>query len=341
MAAVRIVVVSTFPPRRDGIARYADQLAQKTAETNPVFRIGLPGSTADEVVNLNGYLRPLRLVTRTRPGDQLLVMWHPEFFVTGSTRSRLLAYLALGAALRLRRAHVVVHEPDSAPSPPGGPVRRMVAALETLVRRWTWASPAEMLFHSEGERRDFATRYPSTWRPGKSRLVAHGRGFRAATTVARPDARARLGLGAGGVVFVCLGFIAQHKGFDRAIRAFAQLPPGSARLYVIGSSLYNSREEEAYLAELQELAGTVAGVEVRAGYIDDETFDLWVRAADAVVLPYRSIASSSVAARANLLEVPVIAARVGALPEQLGPQDALFDDDIELSRLMRAVVEPA
>jgi glycosyltransferase involved in cell wall biosynthesis len=330
----RLVVVSTFPPRRDGIARYAAQLAAEEGTRRPVLRFGLPGSEADVVANLNGHLRPLRLLLHTRAQDELLLMWHPEFYVAGPARSRVVAYLALGAALRFRRAGMVIHEPDGPEPPPSGILRRLLAAVERLARGWLWSSHARLVFHSERERRDFAGRYPSTTRPGRTALVEHGRDFTAATTLTKSVARAQLGLPADWTIFVCLGFIARHKGFDRALEAFATLPPGVARLHIVGSTLYDSADERAHLEELRARARAVPGSEVLEGYVDDATFDLWTIAADAVVLPYRAIASSSVLARAHLLGVPVIAAAVGALPEQLGPGDTLFSDDGELAEAM-------
>ena len=72
--------------------------------------------------------------------------------------------------------------------------------------------------------------------------------------------------------------------------------------------------------------------------VDAGEFDLWLLAADAVVLPYRAIASSSVAARARMLGRPIIATRVGGLPEQLGPGDVLVDSDAELERALSDLV---
>lgn len=330
----RLVVVSTFPPRRDGIARYAVQLAAEAGARRPVLRFGLPGSDADIVANLNGYLRPLRLLWQTRAQDELLLMWHPEFYVAGPAGSRVVAYLALGAALRFRRAGMVIHEPDGPEPLASGILRRLLAVVERAARRWLWSSHAELSFHSERERSDFAKRYPSIRQPGRTALVEHGRDFVPATTVTRAEARAQLGLPADRTIFVCLGFIARHKGFDRALEAFATLPQGAAQLHVVGSTLYESVEEHAYVEELRARAGAVPGAEVHEGYVDDPAFDRWTIAADAVVLPYRSIASSSVLARAHLLGVPVIAAAVGALPEQLGPGDILFNDDDELGDAM-------
>jgi glycosyltransferase involved in cell wall biosynthesis len=322
-------VVSTFPPRRDGIARYADQLASSLAQERSVVRIGLPGSDADRVVRLDGGLRPLRLLAATRQGDEILLMWHPEFYISGRAWARCVAYIALGVVLRRRDAKVFIHEPDASPSASIG-VRRPVAAVEEATRRWLWACRAELVFHSKQERGTFLTRFPQGRRARRLSVVDHGQSFRPYTDAFRQEARLRLGWQVDGTVFLCLGFLGRHKGFDRALRAFARLPEGSARLHVIGSPLYDSPEARQFVEELRELVESVPGSLLEERFVDDAEFDLAIRAADAVLVPYRSVASSGVAARARMLGTTLIATPVGALPEQLGPDDILVASDDEL-----------
>ena len=107
---LRRVVISTFPPRRDGIARYAEQLSKSLNRTGPVMRIGLPGSLAHHVIRVRGGLRPLRILSLTRRSDEILLMWHPEFYVSGPLVSRMAAYVALGLVFRRRTVMVYVHE---------------------------------------------------------------------------------------------------------------------------------------------------------------------------------------------------------------------------------------
>jgi glycosyltransferase involved in cell wall biosynthesis len=69
-------------------------------------------------------------------------------------------------------------------------------------------------------------------------------------------------------------------------------------------------------------------------FLDDDELDLWIQAADAVLAPYRSAASSSVVARARLLGTRVVATAVGGLPEQLGSGDILVATDDELTKAL-------
>jgi glycosyltransferase involved in cell wall biosynthesis len=112
----------------------------------------------------------------------------------------------------------------------------------------------------------------------------------------------------------------------------------SARLYLVGSVLEAHPEGAVHRDDLRRLADGRAGVELREGYVSDEDFDVWLQAADTLLLPYRTIASSGVVARARVLGTPVVVTDVGALPEQAGPDGIVVRDDAELRAAMVARV---
>ncbi len=324
------MLVSTFPPRIDGIARYAEQLAKSRDGAREMVRVGLSGSAADLVFRLDGNLRPLRIIWATRSADEVVLMWHPDFYISGRAWSRVGAYLALGAVLRVRNVKVVVHEPDSLVPRKRGIHRRLAAGVERAAQKWCWRSPAQLLFHSEKERADFAKRFARAPAVRVGRVINHGAHFQPYAHASRDEARRRLGLHRGRLIFLCIGFLGRHKGFDRAIQAFRRLPRDSADLYVVGSALYDSAEIRDHINELRVLAASVPGVTVIERFLEDAEFDLWVRAADALLAPYRSAASSGVVARAKLLGTAVVASRVGGIPEQLGPDGIVIESDEEL-----------
>ena len=49
------------------------------------------------------------------------------------------------------------------------------------------------------------------------------------------DLRRELGLEEHEFCFLCIGFLQHHKGFDRAVQAFARIPGSHLRLDVVGS----------------------------------------------------------------------------------------------------------
>lgn len=337
---LRRVVISTFPPRRDGIARYAEQLSKSLNRTGPVMRIGLPGSLAHHVIRVRGGLRPLRILSLTRRSDEILLMWHPEFYVSGPLVSRMAAYVALGLVFRRRTVMVYVHE---LPAPARGRYAWgfLIAPIEQALQRWCWSSRAQLCFHSRVERDEFARRvFGGPRHAERGIIVDHRAHFRPYADVDQARARQLLGLTAtqDDFVFLCIGFLGHHKGFDRAIQAFGRLPAGSARLYVVGSALYELPEVVEHVQDLRTLAATVPSVILVERFVNDAEFDHWIRAANAVLLPYRSAASSSVLARAILLGTAVIASTAGALPEQIGQNGTVVRSDEELADAMRSLV---
>jgi hypothetical protein len=172
------------------------------------------------------------------------------------------------------------------------------------------------------------------------RLVDHGEDFTRRVPDDQGAARASLGLPAEGHVFVCIGFIQPHKGFDRAAAAFRGLGDDGASLHIVGSVRVDDPSAVDHQRELEALEAQVPGVHLHLGFVSDEAFDRWIVAADTVVLPYRHIWSSSVAERARLYGRPVIATRVGGLADQIGEHAAnvVVDDNAGLARAMAAAV---
>jgi glycosyltransferase involved in cell wall biosynthesis len=329
----RHVVVSSYPPLPDGIARYARQHAAGLERSGPVLRVGLPGSWADVVLRLDGSLRPLRLLRVARRRDRLDVMWHPQLYLVGRAWSRIAWWLAFGVVLRTRVTRLVVHEQDAPPELRGGRMRRTLRRFERAARLWCWRGAGEVAFHAASERDRFLLTLDGPSPP--TTLIHHGEFFRSHLSVDKLEARSRLGVPPQETVFLCIGFLGRHKGFDRAVRAFSLLESDAARLYVVGSGLYQTEDVLAHIAELRDLVAATPGATLVESFVTDEVFDLWITAADVVLLPYREASSSSVLERAQLLHRGVIASTAGGLPEQIGQTDALVASDDELVDAMR------
>lgn len=302
-------MVSPYPPLRDGIAAYALQSVRALRAQGHDVEVLSPGpSAAHHHLDLVGPRGALALAKRVRAYDQVVVQFHPDFFYpigcSGSERAAVSA--ALAAAFRLAaRVEVVVHEIDYRHGAGSSP-----AALAT---RALWQQVDRVTVHSRSEQQAFAAAFGV--RPDRVHVIEHGAAFVAHSHLDRPAARRSLGIDEDAFVFLAIGFVQPHKGYDRAVRAFRGLP-APARLDVVGSVRVEEPQFVAYADELSELADEVPGAALHLGYVSDELFDRWLTACDVVVLPYREIWSSGVLERARLFERPVIATRVGALAEQ-------------------------
>ena len=329
---VRILMVTPYPPIRDGIASYAVQAVKGLRAEGHDVEVLSPGpSAAHHHLDLVGPRGALALAKRVGNYDKLIVQFHPDFFypVPSTARDRVEVSLALLAAFRRAgEVEVVVHEID---------YRHGKLSMDGLVHRLLWSSVDRIVVHTENERRTFARAFGVS--PSKIRLTEHGVRFLPRTFYDRVRARTSLGIPQDTFTFLSIGFIQPHKGFDRAVRAFAGLGARGCRLDIVGSVRVDDPGYVAYSNELGVLARATDGVELHDGYVSDELFDRWIVAADVVVLPYRSIWSSGVLERAALYDRPIIATAVGGLPEQAaaGRPVTLVDDDAGLRTAMWSV----
>ncbi len=326
-------MVSPYPPVRDGIAAYAVQAVAALRSQGHDVEVLSPGpSAAHHHLDLVGPRGALALAKRVRAYDRIIVQFHPDVFyrVPSTNRERAATSAALTAAFRAAsdvevRVHEIDYRSGRANTPQG------------LAARALWRSVSRIVVHTESERDDFVKAFGV--RPECVVLAPHGEHFSRRTPHDKASARRSLALPETGHVFVAIGFIQPHKGFDRAVRAFAGLGHHGAQLHVVGSVRVEEAAYLSYLAELQALISSTEGATLHPGFVSDELFDRWLAAADTVVLPYRSIWSSGVLERAALYDTPVIATAVGGLPQQAAARSdvTLVDDDSGLRQALWAV----
>lgn len=327
-------MVGPYPPVRDGIAAYTVQKVRALRAEGHDVEVLSPGpSAAHHQLDLRGPRGALALARRVADYDRVIIQFHPDiFYGPGYPASkRLVETLALLAmVLRAREVDVVVHEIDYRWGNPKTPDGRAMRVL--------WRSVHKVLMHTSTEAARFGQGFGIE--ADHMEVIEHGAGFSSMTRHDQGSARALLHIPLDATVFLAIGFIQPHKGFDRAIRAFAGIDPERARLYVVGSVRLEHPEYLHHLGILRELAAETAGVELRDGFVSDELFDRWIVAADVVVLPYREIWSSGVIERASLHGRRVIASDVGGLGEQTAamPGVTLVADDRALRNVMLATI---
>jgi len=329
----RVLVVSSFPPRRCGIGAYAATQAERLRGSGAdVIVISPPDGAGDVRVDFLASGRVFREAAR-RGGaaDRIVVHFQPALYYRGGASAAAQKVATSWALLSLVRRRpqieLLIHEFD-----PQVRWRPDYVLLRRVFGR------AQLLFHTDAERVALQRQYGL--RRVRARLVDHAAGVTVHIAPGRDEARRRLGLGDDGPVFVCAGFLHPDKGYDRAIRAFAAAgSPG--RLDVVGSVRDETPAKAAFAAELGDLAAGTRGATVHEEFASDEEFDAWIAAADAVILPYRRSWSSGALARAQAIGIPALVSDAGGLPEQAGPNDRVFRSDDELAALLREIAGSA
>lgn len=128
--------------------------------------------------------------------------------------------------------------------------------------------------------------------------------------VSPQEARASLGIPPAAKVLLFFGRLRPYKNAPELIRAFRQFPDPEAMLYIVGCPDFS-----ALTAELEREAALDPRVQLHLDFIPKEKAQLYFRAADLVILPYREILNSGGALLALSFDRPILVPLRGALGE--------------------------
>ena len=328
-------MVTSTPPKRCGIASYAVQsVKQLKWEGNIVDVLTFPGGEGDFIEDLRGGNRLEVLLKYQKAYDKIIVQYCPDFFFIpydqkAARSENLKACRTMRKVFKkCGKISVICHE-EFYHNP------QTIGRIMSRAERIKWDGVKEIFFHTEIELKRFANAYCWSEDDKRLKIKIHHEDFIEQLKITKKEARKLCGWPEDKVIFLSLGFIQSHKGFDRGIKAFSTVPQGECLLYIVGSLRYEDEETRAYLELLKKMAEKTPGVFFENKYIPDKVFDALILGADYLLLPYRKIWSSSVVARAKLFETPVIATNVGGLEEQLEPGDYLVSSDEELKVVLQ------
>jgi beta-1,4-mannosyltransferase len=142
-------------------------------------------------------------------------------------------------------------------------------------------------------------------------------------TLSQRQARDRLDIDHDVTTFLYLGRIRPYKQVPRLVEEFAGMPETDIRLVVAGNPT-----DMAEVREMESICRTDDRITTTFEFIPDEDMQMYLNAADAIVLPYRDVLTSGSAILGMTFRKPIIGPMVGCLPELLNEQpDLLYDPD--------------
>ena len=129
----------------------------------------------------------------------------------------------------------------------------------------------------------------------------------------KTEGRRQLGIAEEEKVLLFFGFVRGYKGLKHLIRAMQRIVNNveQVKLFIVGD-FAGDKEEYLKLIEEYEVKDFI---EIHDGYIPDQEVEKFFAASDVVVLPYESATQSGIVQIAYGFEKPVIATKVGGLPE--------------------------
>lgn len=158
------------------------------------------------------------------------------------------------------------------------------------------------------------------------------------TELTPAEAKRRLGLRSDENAILFFGRIRPYKGIELLLEAFKSLTavePGNYRLIIAGEPKKGSEE---YLRQIQQFVARELNSEqviLTIQFIPDEEMELYFKAADVLVLPYKEIFQSGVLFMAYSFGLPVIATDVGSFREDVIEGQTGFlcrpDDPIDMA----------
>ena len=252
------------------------------------------------------YARLLRYAARAKPGI-FHILWNNklEFF---DRTLLMLYYKSLGKRIVLTVHNVNAGRRDSNDT-----------SLNRITLRIQYRLADHIFVHTEKMKSELIEEFRLQGSRVKVTVIPFGINNAVPNTLLTPrDARRRLGMGQDERAILFFGNIAPYKGLEYLVQAFRQLLAGCKdyRLIIAG----RPKNCESYWTPIrEELRDDVeAGrVLLRADFIPDEETEVYFKAADVCVLPYRHIYQSGVLFLGHSFGLPVVAADVGSLKDDI------------------------
>ena len=151
------------------------------------------------------------------------------------------------------------------------------------------------------------------YRTGALHVIPHGNFIDAyPNEVSREEARRKLGIPEARFVYLFFGNARAYKGIERLIDTFRKVAGEDATLVLMTRWGLNP----AYGKEIEGMAGQDGRIRIfTSSFFQNDEFQVYLNAADVVVLPFVDVLTSGSAITAMSFGKPVILPRLGCLPE--------------------------
>lgn len=150
--------------------------------------------------------------------------------------------------------------------------------------------------------------------------------------VTREQARMALRLPLSELVFLYFGYIKPYKGVEDLILAFRKISESEGSLYVVGRPL-----DATIQGKIEALVATDPRVRTRLDYIADDEIQIYFRAADVVVFPFRETQTSGSLMLALTFDRPIVAPAIATLSEYVDDSMAVLYNPTSADALENAL----
>jgi beta-1,4-mannosyltransferase len=258
------------------------------------------------------------LVANARRGDIALFHWPSFLYAINASGLKCLVWFARCVALllllRIKGARIVWVAHNLMPHD-----RSRIELLDPIGRWLVIRLSERILVHGANTAKVLQERFPAT--AGKLVLIPHGNWIdHYKHDITRVQARRALGIPDGAFVHLFFGACKSYKRIDALVSAFRKGPLGD---YLVIAGRF---QEPAYEKQILALIGGDSRVIMNSGFIEDDDVQTYLRACDAVVVPYREILTSGTAILAMSFGRPIVSIRAGFLIDVVDATTGLLFD---------------
>ena len=151
-------------------------------------------------------------------------------------------------------------------------------------------------------------------------------------SVSQNDARNRLNLSPTDLAFVYFGRIRLYKGLLELIESFQKLDSSHVKLIIVGEPGY-----EHFGKLLSKKAREDTNIQLILQFIPDDEVQIYLNAADIMVLPYRDVLNSGAAILGMSFGKAIIAPHLGCMSDVLGDSGGFLYDPGKEDGLLNAM----
>ena len=312
---MKIVLIGPVYPYKGGIAHYTSLLCQALRKKHDVtmvsykmqypkilFKMEQRDYSNDmfkiedtdfyiNTANPVNWIATASHIRKKKPDLVILQWWHPYFAP---------CYWSIGSLLGKCKVLFICHNVF--------PHERF--PLDRFLTKMVMAKGDYYIVHSKQDEEDLKTirknaKYKRTVLPTFNAFKIQN--------LDKTEGRRQLGIAEEEKVLLFFGFVRGYKGLKHLIRAMQRIVNNveQAKLLIVGDF---AGDKEEYLKLIEEY-GVKDYIEIHDGYIPDQEVEKFFAASDVVVLPYESATQSGIVQIAYGFEKPVIATKVGGLPE--------------------------
>jgi len=254
------------------------------------------------------------------------ILWNNKFETLDRTLL-MLYYRFLGKKIVLTAHNVNTNRRDSKDTP-----------LNRLTLRIQHRLADHIFVHTEGMRAELVKEFGV--HESRITVIPFGINNTVPNTDLTPgEAKRRLGIRENEKAILFFGRIKPYKGLEYLVSAIHQhlARPNDYRLIIAGMpDTYGSNEYWTNMQEVIREHVLNGSVLLEANFISDEETEVYFKAADVLVLPYRSIYQSGVLFLGYSFGLPVLVADVGALKDEVieGETGFVFapEDPVDLAK---------